>query len=96
MLYQLRQRLSPFRPYKPQDPLAERRAGFTAVIFLVLLVIIPIGMLVRYWARCYILVALAGFAFTGNPAAIFVAGNDRRCPCSCHFSDGFHRVGTSC
>lgn len=43
--------MSPFSPYKPKDPLAERRAGLTAVIFLVLLVIIPIGMLVRYWAK---------------------------------------------
>lgn len=51
MLHQVRQWLSPFCPYRSKDPFAERRANITAVIFLVLLIIIPIGMLVRFFAR---------------------------------------------
>lgn len=51
MLYQMRNWLSSFYPYRAKDPFAERRANITAVIFLVLLMIIPIGMLVRFFAK---------------------------------------------
>lgn len=51
MLHQVRQWLSPFCLYRSKDPFAERRANITAVIFLVLLMIIPIGMLVRFFAK---------------------------------------------
>ena len=51
MIYQMRRWLSPFCPYRSKDPFAERRANITAVIFLVLLMIIPVGVLVRFFVK---------------------------------------------
>lgn len=47
----MRIRLASFFPYRPNDLFAERRANITAVILLVLLMIIPVGMLARFFAK---------------------------------------------
>lgn len=51
MIRQMKQWLSLFCPFRSKDPFAEQRAHITAVIFLVLLLIIPAGMLVRFFAK---------------------------------------------
>lgn len=80
MLQQVRQWLSPFCPYRSKDPFAERRANITAVIFLVLLIIIPIGMLVRFFARGnfypldFVILAATFLAYWGARTRYYSAG----------------------
>ena len=47
----LKQIFSPFCPYSPKSPIIQRRANITATVFLVLLIIIPVGMIVRWTVK---------------------------------------------
>jgi hypothetical protein len=80
MIYQMRRWLSPFCPYRSKDPFAERRANITAVIFLVLLMIIPVGVLVRFFVKDnfyppdFIILAATFLAYLSTRTRYYSAG----------------------
>ena len=80
MIYQMRRWLSPFCPYRSKDPFAERRANITAVIFLVLLMIIPVGVLVRFFVKGnfyppdFIILAATFLAYLSTRTRYYSAG----------------------
>jgi hypothetical protein len=80
MIYQMRRWLSSFCPYRSKDPFTERRANITAVILLVLLIIIPVGMLVRFFAKGnfyppdFIVLAATFLAYVSTRTRYYSAG----------------------